>query len=92
METVFIPQYYYITINNKIVLDEILCLENIEEDWLKFSNNFVDMPKSLIVKNKTPIRDCENEWQSHYDSETIEMVNYLYKYDFELLNYPMLQP
>jgi hypothetical protein len=25
-------------------------------------------------------------------SETIEMVNYLYKYDFELLNYPMLQP
>lgn len=92
MESVFIPQYYYITINNKIVLDEILCLENIEEDWLKFSNKFVDMPKSLIVKNKTPIRDCENEWQSHYDSETIQMVNYLYKHDFELLNYPMLQP
>jgi hypothetical protein len=92
MESVFIPQYYYITDSNKIILDEILCLENIEEDWLKFSNKFVDMPKSLIVKNKTPIRDCEHEWQSHYDSETIQMVNYLYKYDFELLNYPMLQP
>lgn len=92
METVFIPQYYYIINNNKMVMDEILCLENIEQDWTKFSSKFTDMPTSLKLVNKTPIRDCENEWQSYYDSETIEMVNYLYKYDFELLDYPILQP
>lgn len=92
MESVFVPQYHYIMDHDKIILNELLCLENIENDWIKFANKFTDMPTTLKLINKTPIRDCETEWQSHYDSETIEMVNYLYKYDFELLNYPMLKP
>lgn len=92
METVFIPQYYYITLNNKIELNEILCLENIENDWCNFASKFEGMPTKLKLENKTPIRDCDNEWQSHYDSESIEIVNYLYKHDFEMLNYQMLNP
>lgn len=93
MEHVFKPQYYFICDNlGKICVDEILCLETIENDWFKFSSRFEGMPDKLLLENKTPIRDCESEWQKHFDSETIDKVNFIYKRDFELLDYDMIQP
>lgn len=92
LESVFIPQYYYVCDNlGKVRVDEILCLETIESDWENFSAKFEGMPRELKLENKTPIRDC-NDWQKHYDSETIEKVNFLYKRDFELFGYEMLKP
>lgn len=92
MEHVFKPQYHFICDNmGKIRVDEILSLETIEDDWLKFSSRFQSMPDKLKFENKTPVRNT-NDWQQHYDSETIEKVNFLYKRDFELLGYEMIQP
>jgi hypothetical protein len=78
------PQWWYTTIDGKLGVDRILRLENIKDDW------------NILKKEYPSIRDItlENQTYVEYsrpdvDDETIELINYLYRKDFEMFDYKM---
>lgn len=86
------PQYtfvYDIDEHDDIVekkVDEILKYENLNEDIMNFNKKFNMKIPQYGKKNKyKPLK-----YIKHFNQESIQKVNELYKKDFELFNYEML--
>lgn len=82
--THFIPQYYYLSLNGKILVDKIYNFENLEEAIVDI-NNKLDTSITLTHKNKTINR--KNEYRAYYNEETKQIVGNVYKTDIELFHY-----
>jgi len=79
----YVNQIDYISINNKIFVDEILMFENLNEDFNIFKQK-INFKATLPHKNKS-IR--EKDYRKYYDDELIEIVYKRFKKDFDYFNY-----
>lgn len=80
----FKPQYEFITINNKIVVDKIYKIENLDEAVVDF-NEKLNRDIKITHKNKTAKRS--NGYREYYNETTKEIVNRVYRKDIMLLDY-----
>jgi len=70
---------------DKIWVDYIARIENIENDWKVISEK-CDLPNTFPRKNISKKKDGKNRYD-YYNDESIEIVSKIYKKDLELLNY-----
>lgn len=89
------PQHTFITENNSIVVDKLLRLENIDQDWKKFTTEYNKTAQIKILNNELQIHNHMNyeqpDWTKVYTPELYAIVNEYYKKDFELFNYEMIK-
>lgn len=84
----FMPQVnFIIDSNSDIGVDEILYLEKIDDDWLKVLRNTnvetAVVPKKNVTKSGKKSVD-------EFDATSLEIINSLYKLDFDVLGYSSL--
>jgi hypothetical protein len=91
----WIPQWEFVTNGKKILVDTVLRFENLNLEWENFVKNYnskrsnkFKISSDLKIINKNDEKD-EN-YITYYNSKCIDLVNKLYKKDFELFNYEML--
>lgn len=80
----FIPQYEFVTVNNKVLVDDVYKLENIEDGMSSISKK-LNLSLELRHENKNPDRNIK--YRDYYSSKTKEIVNLVYKKDIELFDY-----
>ncbi|WP_435412942.1 sulfotransferase family 2 domain-containing protein [Psychroserpens mesophilus] len=80
----FIPQYEFITLNNKVLVDDIFKLEDINES-IKIISKKLNIPIELKHENQNPNRD--SKYREYYTPEMKDIVGLVYKKDIELFDY-----
>ena len=93
---VFIPQYRFVTFGNKILIENILSYENLEEDWNNFATNYnknslFKIRTALPKSNKTEERIPWQEEIKTLTQEELDYINHFYEKDFKLFNYEMIE-
>lgn len=81
------PQWWYTTIDGKLGVDRVLRLETIKDDWNVLKRDY-PIIKDIPLENVTD----PDYLKPKLDGESIELINYLYRIDFEMFNYKMRQP
>lgn len=93
---VFVPQYNYISIGGKLLVDKLLKYENLEEEWTKFVKEFnqtaqfpiqSSLPKSNASLGKIP-------WKEEVltlSQDTLELINNKYARDFAMFGYEKIE-
>jgi len=80
----YMPQYKFIYQNNKLLVDYIGKFEKLDQKWTIITKK-LGFTKSLPKINTTN----HNFYMDYYDRETLDLVNNLFKKDFELFDYQM---
>lgn len=85
------PQYKFVTMNKRIVVDEILKYETLHKDWENFQekwNRKRNLPykMNLNLPHENSSQTTVN-WQEVYDTESREIVYDFYRRDFNIFNY-----
>ena len=91
----FCPMWCFVTDQHKrIRADHILRQERLEADFARFCHELGWSSSSVIVSRSTTPREPAPAYAylRQYDRQMIELVNRLYKKDFELFGYTMLDP
>lgn len=85
------PQYKFVTLNKRIVVDKVLRYENLIEDWKEFQNEWnvrralpYKMNLHLTHENSSQIK---TKWQEIYEPESLEIIRDHYHVDFEIFKY-----
>lgn len=85
------PQYKFVTLNKRVVVDNVLKFENLQEDWIKFQNNWNSLSLTSYSMNlrlpKENSSQIQTPWNEVYNHESIEIIRNLYRLDFEIFNY-----
>ena len=80
----FIPQYEFITVNNKVLVNDIYKLENINDSMNKISSK-LNKRIELKHENRNPNRNVK--YRDYYSPQTKAIVSSVYKKDIELFDY-----
>lgn len=81
-------QYSYVYDKNDIlIVDEILKLETLDEDLEKLNKKY---NLNLVIDKKKTNTSSKNCKISDISDENIELINTIYKLDFEKFEYPMI--
>lgn len=80
----FIPQNEFITVNGKVLIDDVYKLENIDEDMKAIAKK-LNLTLELRHENQNPNRN--SKYREYYSSKTKEIVSRVYKKDIELFDY-----
>ncbi|MEY8847889.1 sulfotransferase family 2 domain-containing protein [Psychroserpens sp. XS_ASV72] len=80
----FNPQFEFITVNNKVLVDDIYKMETINED-IKTLASKLNVAIDLKHENQNPNR--HQKYREYYSPKTKEIVRSVYKKDIELLDY-----
>jgi len=85
----FCPQIYFTHIGVKSQVDFIGRLENLPDDMQRLSHilNLRDFEELQLIPSTLNGSSLE-----HYTNETIELVNNLYRSDFDYYRYPIVEP
>tara|TARA_R100000005_G_C4943197_1_gene166840 strand:- start:383 stop:952 length:570 start_codon:yes stop_codon:yes gene_type:complete len=79
-----LPQHYWITYKDKIVIENILKIENLDEDVKKFSSKYnLNLPTAIPRLNKT----SHSHYSTYYDKEMIKVVEKVYENDLVQFDY-----
>jgi len=91
---IFYPQYRFIALGNKVLVDEILKYETLDKDWeafvKKYQNHFPfpnSIPTKLGFSNKSDDRKSWEEELKGISEENFKLINETYARDFKLFNY-----
>lgn len=92
---VFSPQYRYITLGSKILVDYVLRYETLQQDWEEFldknSKHFVfPINPTLPFSNKSLERKSWQEELKNITKDNFKLINEIYSRDFKLFNYKPL--
>ena len=88
----YTPMHAFSHYNGRFQLDWFGRTENLENDLLFLSNKLDLGIQSIESKNvRTPLSKGL-KYLDKYERKTIELVNELYKFDFEFFGYDMLDP
>ena len=79
--------YYLADKDNNILVDFVGKFENIHDDFTEISSRLNISSKDLQHKNKS---NRERDLSKILDKESIQKVNHLYRIDFEIFQYEML--
>jgi len=88
----YMPQYKFITIKDKVLVDEIIKYENINEDWKNVVKIINERTKFSHIAEKLEVING-NTWRldktidDYYNEKTKKMIYELYHKDFELFGY-----
>lgn len=89
--TLLRPQYAFVcNCKYEIMVDFCGKFENIDEDFSVICES-LGIKKSLPKLNKTDYKSGKNK-QHHLSKDVIGKINYLYKKDFEVFGYDLMQP
>ncbi|NRA92331.1 MAG: sulfotransferase family 2 domain-containing protein [Psychroserpens sp.] len=80
----FIPQHEFITVNDKVLVDDIYKLESINDNIDKLSEK-LNITIDLKHENQNPNR--KSKYREYYTPETEAIVRRVYGKDIELLDY-----
>lgn len=85
------PQYKFVTMNKRIVVDDILRYESLEDDWKEYQKKW-NQRRQLPYKMNLPLlhqnsSDIEIHWSDIYEGESREEVYEYYRHDFEIFGY-----
>jgi hypothetical protein len=80
----FIPQYEFITVNGKVLIDDIYKLEHIEESMVTIAQK-LNLTLELRHENQNPNR--KSKYREYYSPKTKDVVSSVYKKDIELFDY-----
>lgn len=80
----FIPQYEFITVNDKVLVDDIFKLEHISDGMHTISKT---LNISVELKHENQNRNRDSKYRDYYTPEMKDIVNLVYKKDIELLDY-----
>lgn len=87
----YFPQYRFVTMNKRIVVDDIIRYENLLEDWKIYQEKWNQRRQLPYKMNLTLVHENSSEininWQEVYDSQSREIVYDLYHTDFEIFKY-----
>jgi len=80
----FIPQYEFVCINDKLSIDEVFKLEEIDAAYKKIARklNIKDMTLSKLNAGKNKI-----DYMELYDKKSLAIVENIYKKDFVIFDY-----
>lgn len=85
------PQYKFVTLNKRIVIDDVLRFEDLYNEWQKFQEKWnkqtqknFSMNLNLVHENSSKV---QTPWNQVYNSESLKMVEEYYRLDFEIFNY-----
>lgn len=85
------PQYKFITMNKRIVVDDVLRYENLQEDWRVFQKKWNEKRQLPYKLNLTLAHENSSEvsirWDEIYEPESIESIYNYYHKDFEIFGY-----
>ena len=84
--THFIPQSDFIMINDKVVVNAIGKLENIEQDYKNICN-VLGIENELLIENK--MQKSDFDYMQTFNDESKRVIQKLYKKDFEIFDYEM---
>ena len=79
----FVPQCEFITVNNKVMVDDVFKLENINND-IKTISEKLNISIDLGHENQNPNR---KKYRDYYSAKSQQIVNEVYKKDIELFGY-----
>ena len=80
-----LPQCDFIKINNKIVVDKIIRLENLKEEFGELKKE-LNLPKKALPHSKKANKHYDHYSEFYFDKE-IEMIRDKYKKDIQEFNY-----
>jgi len=91
VDIVWYPQYHFVCFKQKILVDELLRFENLNDEWREFAtklnerNPISGVATELHTSNQSP----GEYWRDYYDGdeELYDMVYHLYEEDFKLFGY-----
>lgn len=85
------PQYKFVTLNKRIVVDHVLRYESLQNDWIVFQKEWNERRKLPYCMNLyLPFENCsqiKTKWQDVYEPESLQIVYNHYHTDFEIFNY-----
>lgn len=82
-------QSFYLESDGKVGVTEILRFEELGSDWDMLMEKLGLRDISLAFRNRS---DRDTDFMKYYDSEMIRRVNEIFRRDFELFDYPMIDP
>lgn len=82
----FVSQYSILYQHQKLLVDYVGKIENIEQDWLMVAERF-GFEHSIIRENISTPRESKRDYRLYYTQELADMVYQRYQNDFELLGY-----
>lgn len=93
---VFQPQYKYVSVGGKILVDKLLRYETLKEDWLTFAEGFNQsaqfyLPKSLPTYNNSTNKMPWEEEIKILSQDELDLINRLYAKDFKMFDYKMIE-
>ncbi len=85
----YLPQYQWVTNHKgKVIVDEIIKLENLSERWSSISDRISDEPIALKTVNASPnTTEPRPNPFANVRKETLELFRDAYAKDFELFDY-----
>lgn len=88
------PQYKFVTVNRRIVVDKVLSFENLTVDWQNFQNEWNVTKTHLPYKMKMELiklnsSEITTRWEEIYNQESLRIIQDLYQLDFEIFNYKL---
>jgi hypothetical protein len=87
----YTPQYKFVTMNKRILVDDILRYEKLNEEWILFQSKWNDVRKLPYKMNLALFRENDSgiriPWNEIYDEKSREIIYDLYHTDFETFNY-----
>jgi hypothetical protein len=85
------PQYKFVTLNKRIVVDHVLRYESLQNDWVIFQKEWNERRKLPYCMNLyLPFENCsqiKTKWQDIYEPQSLQIVYNHYHTDFEIFNY-----
>lgn len=73
----FLPQHYFVVVDGEIKVDHLIKFENLQEELIQFSEDFVDLP---YVNDR-------KDYEIELTEEQKEIIYREYREDFELFGY-----
>lgn len=88
LHDLFRPQSYYLCdYRGRVMVDQVCKLENIDSDFILLKKNVGIQSVNLPLKN----RSNSSESKVNFSTETAKLVHELYKIDYEIFDYDIVQ-
>lgn len=85
------PQYKFVTLNKRIVVDDVIRYENLDVEWTEFQKKWNEKRKLPYKMNLTLQHENSSEvaihWRDIYEPKSLEIIYDYYHKDFEIFNY-----